>query len=142
MGYQDTAGIILYLIFHLAVSIRYIKEKPMPVSRWIMWGLFSLGADACIVLTCRNNPSVQDEWLFAAWCVPLLLLLLFSSIRQKPALRLSGILFFLSDALLAVCVYFLLNPVLHCAYTVLFSIAALILSLSVFSIKIKDGTAA
>ena len=124
---NHAVGGILFLLLHLTLSVLFLRGTGMSRSRWILWTAVSLIVDALLVFYAQNQGLiVWGAFVYA----PVLLLTTFSSKRQCGRVRVSAVLFLVSDCLLGVYFAFFKEPAVHAAYMLLFYAAVLMLVIS------------
>ena len=126
IGPSFVVGVILFLICHLLLSIYFLRKKNMSKAMWIIWAAFSLVIILIIILIFAKKQGIY-AWGAAVYA-PVLLLMVFSCLRQTRRMCINAFLFMFADILLAV-----YNAVwkvwpLHAVQTVLFYGAILMLA--------------
>ena len=122
------AGAALFLLCHAVLAYQFLRQQPMSLGKWIQWALVSLALSGSILLF--YAPSHGAVGWAAAVYAPVLLLMLFASGSQPIRIRVSAILFFVSDLLLGLFIAVLHDPMIHVVYMFLFYLALLVLTIS------------
>lgn len=126
INYQMIPGVALFLVFHLWLTVMYLRQHPMKKSGWIAWAVISALLSAGIVLL-HGASRGAVAWAAAAYA-PVLLLMTFSAGRQPGQLRLCATLFLVSDILLGLFFTAVGDPVIHVIYMLLFEMGLLLLA--------------
>lgn len=95
--------------------------------RWIQWAVVALALDTLIILFYVPGHGMTG-WVIAAYA-PVLLLMAFTCGAQPLRIRVSALLFLISDLLLGLYAMLLAEPMIHVVYMFLFYIALLMLTL-------------
>ncbi len=122
------AGAALFLLCHALLSLQFLRREPMPLGKWILWAAVSLAVDALIILFYVPGHGAVG-WTVAAYA-PVLLLMAFSSGGQSLRVRVSALMFLISDLLLGLYIALLSDPKIHVIYMFLFYTALLTLTVS------------
>lgn len=121
------AGAAMFLLCHALLCCQFLRRSPMRRGRWIQWAVVALALDTLIVLLYVPGHGMTG-WVIAAYA-PVLLLMAFTCGTQPLRIRVSALLFLISDLLLGLYAMLLAEPIIHVVYMFLFYIALLMLTL-------------
>ncbi len=127
LSLHPAAGLALLLLSHVLLCCGLLRRAPMRRGKWIQWAVVSLALDTVILLFLVPRYGAMG-WNAAA-CAPVLLLMAFCSFDQPLRIRVSLLLFLISDLLLGLYGTLLHDPLFHAACTFLFYTALLMLLL-------------
>ncbi len=121
-------GILLLILFHALLCVRFLRTSPLAGKQWIQWALAALLCTGLFIFL-RARSYGAAGWAAAA-LTPVQVLTIFAALRQPPRPRLSAFLFLLAEFFLSLTAASVSSPVLHIAWSLLFSIALLLLALT------------
>ena len=122
------AGAALFLLCHALLTCQFQRRAPLSRGKRIQWAVVAVMLEALIILFYVPAHGAIG-WAVAIYA-PVLLLMAFSSGNQSLRVRVSAILFLISDLLLGLYGTLLTDPMIHVIYMFLFYTALLMLTLS------------
>ena len=121
------AGVILFLLCHISLAYQFLRNASMSKGKWIQWAVVSSVLVAMIILFYVPDHGAVG-WSVAIYA-PVLLLMTFSAANNPVRVRVSAIMFLISDALLGLYGTLMSAPIIHVVYMFLFYLALLILTI-------------
>ncbi len=119
-------GAALLVLGQLLLTVGFLRRKPISRATWAQWAVLSLLAAGLAVFTLVPKTGAAG-WAVAA-CVPVLLLMAYSSAGQNLRTRYAAGFLLASDLLLGVYLFVWNNPLAHILCTALFSVALMLLA--------------